>query len=394
MFSRRTGWNLAPTPFARAIEEHRRSGRELLDLSESNPTRVGLTYAGSEILTAIADRRALDYAPDPQGLVAARQAVAAYYVEHLPAGSAISSDNIFLTTSTSEAYSFIFRLLCDPGDEVLVPVPSYPLFEFLAALQDVELRTYPLLYDHGWHIDLHSLRSAITSRTRAVLVVNPNNPTGSYIHDSELAQLNEICVTHSLALVSDEVFLDYKHFSAITSHTLAANPGALTFTLSGISKICALPQMKLAWAVLSGPPALVETARKRLEVVSDTFLSMNAPIQWATPFLLEQRRSVRDQLLARIHQNLMELDQQLAAQNLCSRLESEAGWYAVLRVPATGSDEELAVNLLQECAVLVHPGHFYGFASDGFLVLSLIPRSELFCEGVKRQLRQVRVYSK
>ena len=393
MFSHRTAWDLALTPIARAIEEHRGSGRELLDLAESNPTRVGLTYAKSEILPALADQRTLEYSPDPKGLITARRAVAEYYAERLPASSAVDPENIFLTTSTSEAYTFIFRLLCDTGDELLVPTPSYPLFEFLAGLQDVKLRTYPLLYDHGWHIDLHSLARSINSSTRAILVVNPNNPTGSYVREADLAQLNKLCADHGLALVSDEVFLDYNHNNQPTV-TLAANQAILSFSLSGISKICALPQMKLAWAVVSGPSSLVHAARERLEVVSDTYLSMNAPIQWAAPILLAQRHSIRDQLMARIRQNLAELDRQLAAQDLCTRLEVEAGWYAILRVPATRSDEDLAIGLLKNCDVLVHPGHFYGFASDGSLVLSLIPPPARFSEALRRILQQISVYSK
>lgn len=393
MFSRRIAWNLALTPFGHAIEEHRRSGRELLDLSESNPTRVGLKYAESEILSSLADPRALEYSPDPKGLISARRAVAEYYAERLLAASSVNPENIFLTTSTSEAYTFIFRLLCDPGDELLIPAPSYPLFEFLADLQDIHLRRYPLLYDHGWHIDLHSLARAITSSTRAILVVNPNNPTGSFVREAELAQLNDIAATRDLALVSDEVFLDYNHQNE-PALTLANNQGALTFTLSGISKICALPQIKLAWAVLSGSSSLAQAARDRLEVISDTYLSLNAPIQWAAPVLLAQRDSMRVQLLARIRRNLAELDCQLATQTLCTRLEVEAGWYAILRVPATCSDEDLAINLLKDCGVLVHPGHFYSFPSDGFLVLSLIPPAAQFSDALSRILPQISVYSK
>jgi alanine-synthesizing transaminase len=394
VFSRRTDWDLSLTPFARAVERHRASGRDLLDLSESNPTRVGLGYEVPQILGALSDRRSLEYAPDPKGLIAARKAVAAYYAERLPPGSEVSTDSIFLTTSTSEAYSFIFRLLCNAGDEILVPAPSYPLFEFLADLNDVRLCRYPLLYDHGWHIDLHSLTRVITSQTRAVLLVNPNNPTGSCVRSEDLAQLNQLCAAQALALVSDEVFLDYNHHGQPAPLTLAANRDVLTFTLSGISKICALPQMKFAWAVVSGPPSQVQPARERLEVISDTFLSMNSPIQWAAPVLLAQRRPIRDQLLARIHQNLAELDRQLADQDLCTRMQIEAGWYAVLRVPATRSDEELAIHLLQECSVLIHPGRFYGFPSDGFLVLSLIPYAAGFNDALRRVLHQVSTYSR
>ena len=392
MFSRRTSWDLTPTPFARALAEHRSSGRELLDLSASNPTRIGLHFNDSEILRALSSPGALEYAPDNKGLLSARRAVAAYYAERLPHSAKPNPDSIILTTSTSEAYSFIFRLLCNPGDEVLVPAPSYPLFEFLADLQDVKLRSYHLLYDHGWHIDLHSLKQAITAQSRALMVVNPNNPTGSYVQAKELGELNHICAANHIALVSDEVFLDYHHGHQAASSTLAANQEVLTFTLSGISKICALPQMKLAWLLASGPSQEVQPALERLEVIADTYLSMNAPIQWAAPVLLAERDSIRRQLMQRIHENLAELDRQLSQQTLCGRLEIKAGWYAILRVPVTSSDEDLAIKLLRDCSVLVHPGHFYNFASDGFLVLSLIPPAIEFAEGLRRILSRIAVY--
>ena len=393
MFSHRTNWELAPTPFARAVEEHRSSGRELLDLSASNPTRIGLRFNDSEILRALSSPRALEYAPDPKGLLFARRAVAEYYAERLPASAKPDPESIILTTSTSEAYAFIFRLLCNPGDEVLIPAPSYPLFEFLADLQDVKLCPYHLLYDHGWHIDLHSLKQAITAQSRTVMVVNPNNPTGSYVQAKELGELNHICAANHIALVSDEVFLDYQHGNRAASPTLAANQEVLTFTLSGISKICALPQMKLAWLLVSGPTREVQPALERLEVIADTYLSMNAPVQWAAPVLLAERDSIRRQLMQRIHENLAQLDRQLAQQTLCSRLGVEAGWYAILRVPATARDEDLAIRLLRDCSVLVHPGHFYNFAADGFLVLSLIPPVAEFAEGLGRVLSRIAVYS-
>ncbi len=385
MFARRTTWNLTPNPFSVALEKHRAAGRELLDLTASNPTQVGIRFDGLAILKALVDLRALEYHPDPKGLVAAREAVVAYYRERDTA-AALDAGQIVLTTSTSEAYSFVFRLLCDPDDQVLVPAPSYPLFEFLADLQDVRLAPYELIYDHGWQIDFHSLEKALTDRSRAVLVVNPNNPTGGYVHPEETHRLNRICQERGLALIADEVFLDYAH-DGTPRPTFAANQAALTFTLSGLSKISGMPQMKFAWIAASGPSPQKWDALARLEVIADTYLSMNAPIQLAAPEFFRQRIRFQPDLMKRIQGNLAELDRQLSTQPVCSRLDIEGGWYAILRVPVTGSDEDLAIQVLEQHGVLVHPGHFYDFHADGYLVLSLITPDRIFAEGLGRLLR-------
>jgi len=277
-------------------------------------------------------------------------------------------------------------LLANPGDEVLVPKPSYPLFDFLAELQDVKLVGYPLLYDHGWQIDWPSLEEAISKTTRAVVVVHPNNPTGSYVSAAERERLNKLCRERGLALIVDEVFLDYAHDGS-RRESFVANDAALTFTLSGVSKISALPQMKLAWVAVSGPPAEVDAAMQRLEVIADTYLSLNAPVQLAAGTLLEQRKKIRPQLMQRALANLAELDRQLARQKSSARLQVEGGWYTVLRVPATQSDEDLAIALLRDTGTMVHPGHFYDFPRDGYLVISLIAREEYFREGMSRVLR-------
>ena len=330
----------------------------------------------------------MDYDPQPKGLPSARAAVAAYYqTQHGIAH--VDPEYLILTTSTSEGYSFVLRLLCNPGDELLVPKPSYPLFEFLADLQDVKLVPYPLIYDHGWQMDFPSLQNAVTKCTRGVVVVHPNNPTGSYVHHEEQESLYRFCRERELALIADEVFLDYAH-DGEKRQSFAANQDVLTFTLSGVSKISALPQMKVAWIVTSGPAPEVEAAKARLEVIADTYLSMNAPIQWATPVLLDQRKTIQPQLLDRVRANLAELDRQLSAQKTCQRLNVEGGWYAVLRVPVTQTDEELALNLLRRKSVLVHPGHFYDFPSDGYLLLSLITPKDEFAEGISRLLEVVR----
>ena len=387
MFSDRTNWKLTRNRLTEALEEVRSSGARVLDLTISNPTRAGLRYDDHTILNSLASPHAMDYDPQPKGLLSAREAVAAYYRAQHGIRS-LDPERAILTTSTSEGYSFVFRLLCNPGDELLVPKPSYPLFEFLADLQDVKLVPYPLIYDHGWQMDFPSLQSAVSERTRGVVVVHPNNPTGSYVHPQEQEALNRFCREHRLAVIADEVFLDYAHDGA-PQRSFIANQDVLSFTLSGVSKISALPQMKVAWIATSGPAAEVEAAQARLEVIADTYLSMNAPIQWAVPVLLDQRKSIQRQLLDRVLGNLAELDSQLAAQKSCQRLSVEGGWYAVLRVPVTQTDEELAVNLLRRKSVLAHPGHFYDFPSDGYLVLSLITPGAEFATGVQRVLEMV-----
>ena len=377
---------MAVNRFTEAQQEIAASGKKVLDLTVSNPTRAGLAvdlnYAREQITGALVDPRIADYDPQPKGLLTARQAVRGYYSErHVD----VNAESLILTTSTSEGYSYIFRLLCNPGDEVLVPKPSYPLFEFLADLQDVKLVPYPLIYDHGWLIDLPSVERAITERTRAIVLVHPNNPTGSYVKAPERAALNSLCRERNLALLVDEVFLDYGLKSA-AERTFAANQEALTFTLSGISKISGLPQMKLAWICVSGPENLTREAMARLEVIADTYLSMSTPIQFAAGAMIEQRRSIQPALQQRVAANLAELDRQLTRQKYCVRLHVEGGWYAVLRAPATAPDEDVAIALLRECLVLVHPGHFYDFPVDGNLVVSLITDEKDFAEGVRRVL--------
>ena len=384
MFSRRTDWKLTPNRFTEAQRELRAAGRKLLDLTVSNPTRAGLHYDTESILNSLSRPQAMDYDPQPKGLTSAREAVAAYYREQ-HGELEIRPEALVLTTSTSEGYSYVFRLLCDPEDEVLVPKPSYPLFEFLADLEDVTLAPYPLIYDHGWQIDFPSLYQRVNQHTRAVVVVHPNNPTGSYVSEAERKLLNSFCREYGLALIADEVFLDYAHDGAPHSG-FAVNPDVLTFTLSGLSKVSGLPQMKLAWVATSGPEKTVTAAMERLEVIADTYLSMNAPIQLAASELLQQRKNIQPLLLDRLRTNLAEFDGQLAKQKSSQRLQVEGGWYTVLRVPVTQSDEDLAIDLLRKLSVLVHPGHFYDFPSDGYLIVSLLTPPSEFREGIKRVL--------
>jgi alanine-synthesizing transaminase len=385
MFASRTNWCLETNRLTRALEEHRRSGKELFDLTASNPTTCGLAYPEQEILAALADPRGLVYRPESKGLREAREAVAEYYAGRAGfSGSSarIDPEHILLASGTSEAYSHIFHLLCEAGDEILVPAPSYPLFEFLADLADIHLIPYTLLYDHGWQIDFASLRAALTPRSRAVLVVHPNNPTGSFVKAHEAAELAEICATREMAIVADEVFLDYA--SDTPEHTFGLTDRALTFTLSGISKISLLPQMKLAWTVVNGPESEVHTAVDRLEIIADTYLSPSTPVQLALPKFLSLRHALQAQLQQRTSANLSVLDRMLRESRSLRRTDREGGWYAILCAPVTGTDDDLAVALLERFSVLIHPGHFFNFSRDGFLVLSLITPEQQFQEGLRR----------
>ncbi len=381
------------------MEEQRRRGGSIIDLTVSNPTACGLVYPEQEILRALSDPRALEYAPESKGRLDARRVIAEYYRGRHGFGDAaegrdihskrvVDPERIVLTAGTSEAYTYIFRLLCEPGDEVLVPTPSYPLFEFLADLADVRLVPYPLVYDHGWQMDFGELRAALGPRARAVIVVHPNNPSGSFVKSHEAAELAAICKEHEMAIVADEVFLDYSgpdySSGGAKPASFAFDGDALTFTLSGLSKISALPQMKLAWMIVSGPEALARVAIERLDVIADSYLSPGTPVQLALPAFLAFRHDLQAQLQARVAANLNSLDAALRPPCAMTRLEREGGWYAILRVPVSGADEMLAAELLERASILVHPGSFYNFQSDGFLVLSLITPPAVFEEGVSR----------
>ena len=319
-------------------------------------------------------------------MAVAREAVADYYRKQH--GVAPVADDLVLTSGTSEAYSFLFRLLCNAGDEVIIPAPGYPLFDFLADISDVKLVRFALVYDHGWQIDLKALAAAATERTRAVIVVHPNNPTGHYVASVEQRQLADFCRERGLALIADEVFLDFSMAENRVA-SLLKGASALTFTLSGLSKICGLPQMKLAWLAVSGPEAEKGEALARLELIADAYLSAGTPVQWAARALLEMRGPFQEQVRQRVGRNLCELDRQLAGQNVSTRLACDGGWTAVLRVPAVQSDQALAIALLKEQSVLVHPGHFYDFARPGHMVVSLIVPEPEFAQGIARVLAHV-----
>ncbi|GGG72538.1 pyridoxal phosphate-dependent aminotransferase [Edaphobacter dinghuensis] len=375
-FSARTGWDVGESSFAAAIREARLAGRRLYDLTISNPTVCGFSYDAAAILSPLSDIDALTYDPDARGMRSSREAVDGYYRGH---GAVVDPDALVLTTSTSEGYGYLFRLLCDAGDEILVAQPSYPLFDFLADLEDVKLRPYPLFYDYGWWIDFAELERRIGPRTRAIVVVHPNNPTGHGTKAVERRRLEAICAQHGLALIVDEVFLDFSlertDTEELVSFAVGSHP-VLTFVLSGMSKIAGLPQMKAAWIAGFGPEEVRQEAMARLEVIADTFLSMNAPVQRALPLWLAGREGIQRQILERVQTNLA-----CAEEAGLEVLRVEAGWCAILRLPRGG---DVAEELLHECGVIVHPGSFYGIAESGRVVVSLIGPSEDFAAGVRQ----------
>ena len=376
-FSTRTNWDLAENDFTVAVRKARASVGELFDLTVSNPTDCDFLYVAEALLKPLSQLEAMHYEPDPLGMATARAAVAQYYRD---AGAEVSLERICLTTSTSEAYSFLFRLLCDSGDEVLIARPSYPLFDFIARLDDVRLVEYPLLYDDGWHIDLHSLEQCITPRTRAIVVVHPNNPTGNFASDMERAALEELCSRRDLALIVDEVFLDYSVEEVRPRSFVAGRSQALTFVLSGLSKVCGLPQMKVSWIAANGPDDAVARAMARIEVIADTFLSMNAPMQQALPHWLTGREELQQQIRRRMQTNLAALDTRLPGTQ-ANRLVMQGGWTVVLRVPRTVQGRPFTEAALER-GVVVQPGEFYGLP-EGRVVLSLLTPSSVWERGLE-----------
>jgi alanine-synthesizing transaminase len=379
-FSARTSQHDVPNALTEALARARRATGQaaLLDLTAGNPTAAGLPYASGAILNALADPRGLLYAPEPLGLASAREAVARDWAGR---GVAIDAARIALTASTSEAYAVLFKVLCDPGDEVLVPAPSYPLLGFLAAFESVQLRTYPLVYAGRWHVDLDGLRAAITPRTKAIVVVSPNNPTGSYLGEDELEAMLEL----GLPIVSDEVFATYPLTvpeGRITS--VACAERGLVFALSGLSKLAALPQMKLGWIGVAGDSELVARALARLELVLDAFLSVATPVQHALPVLLANRSVTEEAIRARTRANLALAREALKQAPSTRLLDVEGGWYAIVRVPETHTDEEWAIDLLEHARVHVQPGYFFDMDRGAYLVVSLLTPTEAFAEGMRR----------
>jgi aspartate/methionine/tyrosine aminotransferase len=387
MFSRRLSWSFSPNRLTHLLEEKRRADSEILDLTESNPTRAGFDYPSDAILASLKDPRALVYEPAPLGLPTAREAVAGYYARR---GQIVSPEHLALTASTSEAYSFLFKVLCDPGDRVLLPRPSYPLFDYLASLESVETDSYSLVYDGSWSIDLETIRSKLGPRTRALLLVHPNNPTGSYVKQAELTALTTMCGEHDVALIVDEVFADYGFGEDLDrSPTFVGKNDVLTFVLSGLSKIAALPQMKLAWIWTGGPEDKKRDTLARLEQVGDVFLSVGAQAQHAAAKLLDLAPSLQTAIRERLVENRELLRNAIPTSSPLEARPVEGGWYAVLRCPEVQSSEEWAFAFLSFDDTHVHPGYLFDFPTDAYLVVSLLTPTKIFERGIRRMLSRV-----
>lgn len=386
MFSQRTNWPLSSNRIARTVNTLRHDGVAVIDLTESNPTRCGFDYPSQNILSPLSSPANLRYDPNPQGSLPAREAVCRYYKNQ---GRKVPVERVFLTASTSEAYSYLFRLLVDPGQEVLFPRPSYPLFQFLGDLNDVVLRHYPLIYTDRWQIDGQALAEAAGPQAKAVVLVNPNNPTGSFVRKDELVMFNELCRKKNMALICDEVFWDFTFADGNEHISLVDNDGALTFVLGGLSKTLGLPQMKLGWIIVSGPEELANTACRRLEVIADTYLSVNTPVQNAAAHWLSLKEELQGQIRERIRNNRKFLEETTRGASGCRLLNADGGWYAVMRISTASSEEEMVCALLEKDHVFVHPGYFFDFAEEAFVVVSLLPREETFREGVRRLLSRL-----
>lgn len=382
MISSRLPSSLEPNALALAIQARRRAGASIVDLTESNPTRVGLSYPG-DLLAPLSAAGGLAYDPQPLGLWPARAAVAGDFRRR---GIVISADRVALTSSTSEAYSLLFKLLCNAGDQVLVPHPSYPLFEHLTRLECVEAVPYALEYHGSWRIDVDSVRRAAGDRARAILVVSPNNPTGSFLHRDDLAMLADIARQRDLPLIGDEVFADYKLETPAAATSILAGSDVMSFSLGGLSKSAGLPHLKLGWIGFGGPPDKVDEMLAAYEIVADTYLSVSTPVQAAAADLIESGAAIRAQILARIKRNLESLRAQAAAFPSINVLPVEGGWSAVLQVPAVGSEEALVLALLEKDDVLAHPGYFFDFPREAFVVVSLLVEPASFDKAIARVL--------
>jgi aspartate/methionine/tyrosine aminotransferase len=375
LFSKRTLWETRANALSKALADKKKTGERILDLTESNPTRCGFHFLTPERLSLLSSKENAVYESDPRGLLSAREAVAGYYAEK---GITVDPERVFLTAGTSEAYSHLFKLLCDPGENVAAPEPSYPLFGFLSGLNDTTLCPYSLDLKKG----MDDLRAGTP---KAVITVNPNNPTGHFTDREDRALLNAFCKDTGATLIADEVFLDYRLTTeGPAPASFASNNEVLTFTLSGISKVLGLPQMKLSWIVLSGPESEAREAAEKLEVILDTFLSVNTPVQHALPAWLAKKEEAIGQIRQRLLSNLACLRALAVSQKRWELLSPEGGWYAVLKDRTGASDEETALRLLREKNIWVHPGYFYDFTGEGFLAISLLPECAIFKEAAQR----------
>jgi alanine-synthesizing transaminase len=378
-YSRRLSWSFSLNPFIQAVEAKRRTGVRLIDLTVSNPTEALADYPHSAIAHAYSQIRDYTYQPNPLGHASARLAIADWYQQRR---CKISPSQIALTASTSEAYALLFKLFCNPGGEVLVPVPSYPLFEYLASLESVRIVPYRLLYDGNWFIDFENLGERISERARVIVVVNPNNPTGSFLKRWEAEKLIELARQHAIPIISDEVFMDYS-FGNISDRfaTFAGTDSILSFSLNGLSKSAAMPQMKLGWIAINGPKGEQDIARERLELILDTYLSVSTPVQYALPLLLEIGAGLKAKLSQRAGRNLTALAH-ILEHSPAHALHAEGGWSAVIQLPNTKPEEVWISRLLTEHSVVVQPGYFFDMPSEAYVVVSLITPEREFAEGI------------
>lgn len=382
MFSNRLPGHADVNALSRAVARLKSAGTSLVDLTESNPTCAGLPYP-ADLLSAAASERALCYDPQPFGLPTAREAVSADYARR---GVTVDPECIVLSASTSEAYSWLFKLLCNPGESVLIPQPSYPLFEHLTRLESVRAVPYRLEYHGRWEIDFEWIAAA-RDDVRAVLLVSPNNPTGSYVTARDADTLAAICRERGWAMVSDEVFAEYALDAEAPATEIARRARVLSFTLGGASKSLGLPQMKLAWTIVDGPVQQRIDALSRLALIADTFLTVNTPVQVAAPDLFRRAAPIRKAIHERVSRNLTAAREVACAHPACEVLRVEGGWTAVVRVPATRSEEALTLGLVEDEHVLVHPGYFFDFPHEAFVIVSLLPQEDVFAEAFARVLR-------
>jgi len=387
MFSSRTNWDFRPTPLYELVEKMRAAGEPMIDLTESNPTRCGFRYQPDHLIPPAVLQKSVFYDPDPRGLLEARQAIAEWYHRQ---NIAVDPQSIVLTSSTSEAYSFLLQLLCDAGEAIAVPKPGYPLFEYLCRLSDVHCNSYRLAYDGEWHIDIQSVEEILSERTKALVLVHPNNPTGSFVKKEERTGIVSLTRDSGVPLIVDEVFGAFPIGQDGRRHeSFAGSQETLTFTLNGLSKVAALPQMKLAWIVISGPVDQRTDALQRLEVIADTFLSVGTPIQHSLKTILTDSAPLTARIRERISANLKHASLAFSSTSPVSLFKCEGGWNAVLRLPATKSDEQWASDLLIEKKVLTHPGHLFEFELGSCIVVSLMPEPEVFSTGIRGIADQV-----
>ncbi len=379
-FSKRTNWNTEANPLTLKLEALR-AHPEFINLTVSNPTECGFEYLKTGLLSALENPLNLRYESDAHGLPCARDAIVQYYAQK---GISLAPNQIFVTASTSEAYTFVFRILLEAGDKILGPAPGYPLMDYLAEINDSVLERYPLIYgkSHGWQINREALKQMPPAKV--LLVVHPSNPAGSYVSTGEQIFLQSWAAQKEMAVISDEVFYDFSLCGAPPAPSFVSQNGTPTFTLSGISKVLGLPQMKLSWIVVTGPEAARNEAIRRLEIVADTYLSASTPIQRALPIWMAQAPTIQQEILARLHGNRAFLEDQLKGSTKVSILAAQGGWSAVLRMPGSQSDEAWTLALLKKSKILIHPGYLYDITEENCLVLSLLIPPERFKEGIKR----------